>query len=110
MFHRTPAQRAVDTALKNGALPPGAPPHVWGPLLADTRATLARTRLITLIVAATVWLMLILGAIISATEGSANPATYLRSALTMITITALPLAFHYHLRKVDRLASQLGPR
>nr|WP_271209225.1 hypothetical protein [Rhodococcus wratislaviensis]GLK33716.1 hypothetical protein GCM10017611_05580 [Rhodococcus wratislaviensis] len=110
MFHRTPAQRAVDTAVKNGALPPGAPPHVWGPLLADTRATLTRTRLITLIVAATVWLMLILGAIIYAAEGSATSATHLRSAISMILIAALPLAFHYHLRKVDRLASHLRPR
>lgn len=110
MFSRTPAQRAVDTALKNGALPPGAPTQVWGPLLADKRATLARGRLITLIVAATVWLGLGVGAIVSAAEGSATLDTYLRSAVSMITIAALPLAFHYHLRKVDQLATELRPQ
>jgi hypothetical protein len=83
---------------------------VWGPLLADKRATLARMRTITLILAATIWLMLSIAAIVSAAEGSATFATYLRSAVSMITIAALPLAFHYHLRKVDRLASQLRPR
>ncbi|MFC9761860.1 hypothetical protein [Rhodococcus jostii] len=110
MFSRTPAQRAVDTALKNGALPPGAPWQVWEPLLADKRAALARMRTITLTLAATIWLMLSIAAIVSAAEGSATFTTYLRSAVSMITIAALPLAFHYHLRKVDRLASQLRPR
>ncbi|MDF3310787.1 hypothetical protein [Rhodococcus sp. T2V] len=109
MFSRTPVQRAVDTALKNGTLPPYAPTQVWGPLLADKRAALARMRTITLILAATIWLGLGLATIVSAAEGSATPATYLRSAVSMITIAALPLAFHYHLSRVDRLASQLRP-
>ncbi|QDQ93042.1 hypothetical protein FND50_21315 [Rhodococcus sp. WB9] len=110
MFSRTPAQRAVDTALRNGALPPGAPTQVWGPLLADKRATLARMRTITLILAVTIWLMLSIATVVSIAEGSATLASYLRSAVSMITIAALPLAFGYHLRKVDRLASQLRPR
>ncbi|GAF48654.1 MULTISPECIES: hypothetical protein [Rhodococcus] len=55
-------------------------------MLADKRTTLARTRTITLIIAATVWLTLSAGAMISAAEGSASLATYMRFAVSMISI------------------------
>lgn len=109
MLRRTPEQIAVDTAIKNGALPPDAVPGVWGPLLVQRRRELVRMRRIYLFVAAAVWFLVVAGAAVSAAEESGSPTTYLFAAVAMVSTAALPIAFHSQLRKLDRLESGQRP-